>query len=263
MPDPTSVTHAQVRADPYYADEQVTLYHGDMREILPSLGPVDCIVTDPPYGETSLQWDRWPDRWPQIARRAASSMWCFGSMRMFGHRWVEFLSAGWAFSQDVVWEKHNGSNFHADRFRRVHEHALHWYAGQWADIHHDTPTTSDATARTVRRKQKPPHMREIGQGDYESHDGGPRLARSVIAVRSTHGRALHPTEKPLGILDPLIRYACPPGGLVLDPFAGSGSTGEAARLTGRRAVLIEADERYCEQILQRLLQAVLPDTQTA
>jgi site-specific DNA-methyltransferase (adenine-specific) len=83
--------------------------------------------------------------------------------------------------------------------------------------------------------------------------------RSVIAVRSMHGRNIHPTEKPLGILDPLIRYGCPPGGMVLDPFAGSGSTAEAARQTGRRAILIEADERYCEAIVRRMAQGVLLD----
>jgi site-specific DNA-methyltransferase (adenine-specific) len=72
-----------------------------------------------------------------------------------------------------------------------------------------------------------------------------------------HGRALHPTEKPIGILDPLIRYACPTGGLVLDPFAGSGSTLDAARQAGRRAIGIEGDEKYAEAAAKRLSQSVL------
>ena len=63
--------------------------------------------------------------------------------------------------------------------------------------------------------------------------------RSVIPVRSMHGRAIHPTEKPVGILDPLIAYACPPGGLVVDPFAGSGTTLEAPRCPGRQAIGVE------------------------
>jgi site-specific DNA-methyltransferase (adenine-specific) len=242
----------------YYADESVTLYLGDMREIVPQLGPVDAVVTDPPYGETSLQWDRWPDGWPMIAAMAAQSMWCFGSMRMFLANSGQFTGmAGWKLSQDIVWEKHNGSGFHADRFKRVHEHAVHWYRGDWSGIHHQVPTTDDATARKVRRKQRPTHMGDIERGSYVSEDGGPRLMRSVLEVRSMHGRAIHPTEKPVGILAPLIEYACPPGGVLLDPFAGSGSTGLAAKMTGRRAVLVEADEQYCKAIATRLSQGVL------
>lgn len=242
---------------PYYSDDQVTLHHGDCREIMPKLDRVDCIVADPPYGETALGWDIWPSTWVNRAGRVTKSLWCFGSMRSVGLHFQEFLGAGWTLSQDVVWEKHNGSGFAADRFKRVHEHAVHWYRGLWSEIYHETPTTPDAVAKQVRRKERPTHMGDIDRGSYESTDGGPRLMRSVIPMRSMHGRAIHPTEKPVGILDPLIRYACPPGGVVLDPFAGSGSTAEAARLTGRRAVLIEADERYCEAIAKRMSQGVL------
>ncbi len=246
--------------EPYYADESVTLYHGDCRELLALGFPrADCIVADPPYGDTSLDWDTWPDGWLSKVRPFARSLWCFGSMRMFMLRYEEFLRLGWVMSQDVVWEKHNGSGFAADRFKRVHEHAVHWYKGLWADVYHETPTTSDATARQVRRKARPAHTGYVEESSYTSEDGGPRLMRSVLQVRSMHGRAIHPTEKPVGILDPLIRYACPPGGTVLDPFAGSGSTAEAARMSGRKAILIEADERYCELIVKRMAQGVLSD----
>lgn len=244
---------------PYYEDDDVQLYLGDMREVLPALGlQADLIVADPPYSETSLSWDRWPDAWPTLAASVTRSMWCFGSMRMFLDRGREF--ADWKLSQDVVWEKHNGSSRAADRFRRVHEHALHWYRGKWADVHHEaqrTVTGVDPRSRVAAS----PDVRSPHLGTYRSHtswtDNGTRLLKSVLQVRSMHHGAVHPTEKPVELLDPLIRYACPEGGLVVDPFAGSGSTLDAARQAGRRAIGIERHEPYAEAAARRLSALVL------
>lgn len=241
---------------PYYDEDGITIYCGDFRDVL-TLGHVDLIVADPPYGETNLYWDTWPEGWPSDVGAHSDSMWCFGSMRMFLQNWGEFDM--WSLSQDIVWEKHNGSSFHNDRFKRVHEHALHFYKGpSWAEIHHETPTTPDATPRTVRRKGRPPQWHgAIGEDTYRSEDGGPRLMRSVIPVRSCHGHAVNETQKPEGIVLPLIEYGCPPGGLVLDPFMGSGTTLVAARSTGRRAIGVEIREQQCEQAVKRLAQGVL------
>lgn len=131
------------------------IIHGDAMEVLRELAPAsfDAIVTDPPYGETSLEWDRWPRGWLAL---------CL------------------------------------------------------------------------------------------SEDGGPRLMRSVIAVRSCHGRASHPTQKPEGIVEPLLRYSVPPGGHVLDPFAGSGTTALVARRLGMRATCIEADAEHVATARHRL-----------
>ena len=243
---------------PYYEDqdEGVTLYLGDMREVLPALQvQADLIVADPPYAETSLAWDRWPDGWPALAAMAASSMWCFGSMRMFLDRAGDF--DGWKLSQDIVWQKANGTGFAIDRFKRVHEIATHWYRGDWSSVHHDTPrvayTGPDKHARA--RASRTPHTGAIGGHLYE--DDGTRLMRSVLDAPSVRG-GWHPTEKPLGIVEPLIRYACPPGGLVVDPFAGSGSTLDAARQSGRRAVGIEANEEYAERAALRLSALTFP-----
>lgn len=245
---------------PYYADDQVTLYLGDCREILPALGlQADLIVADPPYSETSLEWDRWPDGWPALAATTASSMWCFGSMRMFLDRRDEF--ADWRLSQDVVWEKHNGSGFAADRFRRVHETVTHWYRGDWSAIHHQTPrypTEFDPKDRSVSASAaRVPHTGAIGAHRYE--DDGLRLARSVYRHPSVR-RGLHPTEKPTPVLARLIAYASVPGGLILDPFAGSGSTLDAARQSGRRAIGVEAREDYAEAAARRLSNLVLDVT---
>jgi site-specific DNA-methyltransferase (adenine-specific) len=240
---------------PYFQDDTVTLFHGDALELLPKMPKADAVVTDPPYGETSLDWDRWPDGWPEAAALVAPQVWCFGSMRMFMDKGHQF--SGWKLAQDVIWEKHNGSNMAKDRFRRLHELALHFYKGDWADLFKEPQTTNDATARTVRRKQKPQHWGGIGEASYATEDGGPKLMGSVIYARSCHGYAVNETQKPEDIVAPLLRYSVPPGGLVIDCFAGSGTTGVVARKTGRRAILIEKREAQCEAIVKRLAQGDL------
>lgn len=241
--------------DPYYRDELVTLYHGDCMQLLEQLPQCDAIITDPPYGDTSLAWDHWPEGWPQVAQRIAPQLWCFGSMRMFLDKTQEF--EGWRYAQDIVWEKHNGSNAANDRFRRPHELALHFYRGDWKAIHKDPQFTNDATARTVRRKKRTPHWGDMGAIPYTSEDGGPRLMGSVIYARSCHGYAVNETQKPEAIIAPLVSYSVPPGGLVVDCFAGSGTTLEVARKIGRRAIGIEVRESQCEAIARRLGQGDL------
>ena len=233
---------------PFYESVDVTLYHGDWRAALGISG--DVIIADPPYGDTALEWDRWPSMWPMQAAPLAPQMWCFGSFRSLVGHWSEF--APWRFAQEIVWQKHNGSNFLADRFRRVHELVAHFYQGPWADLHIEPVTTPDATARTIRRKKHPPHMGRIEEGHYTSEDGGPRLQRSVIRVRSCHGHAQNETQKPEGIVEPLIEYSCPRGGVVLSLFAGSGTDLVVARSLGRRAIGFEVREEQCEVAARRL-----------
>jgi site-specific DNA-methyltransferase (adenine-specific) len=246
---------------PYFSDDTVSLYLGDMREVLPALGvTADLIVADPPYGETSLAWDRWPDGWLDVAATVSNSLWCFGSLRMYLDVVQEFKCANWRLSQDVVWEKHNGSNRSTDRFRRIHETPTHWYRGSWAEIYHEAPRVNAG-----RDRRSPIYESDDRGSDHLGGygkkaawtDNGTRIMRSIVSVRSMHHSAIHPTEKPVGLLTPLITYACPPGGLVIDPFAGSGSTLEAARLSGRRAIGVEADEKYAELAERRLSQATL------
>lgn len=235
---------------------------GDCRGLLRGHGPFDLILSDPHHGDTSLAWDQRVEGWVGLARAAlkpARSMWVFGSLRSFMAAADRFADAGLRLAQEIVWEKQNGTGFHADRFKRVHELAVQFYPAEtpWRDIYNDVQTTPDATARTVRRKQRPPHTGQIDAGHYVSHDGGPRLMRPVIYVRDCHGRAIHPTEKPSALLEILIRTSCPEGGFVGDWFTGSGSAGGACRLSAWRYIGCEIDSDMAEQARARM-GSVLP-----
>lgn len=233
----------------------VRIINADVMEGLRQLPDesIDCIVTDPPYGETSLDWDRMSSAWLCEARRVlkrTGSAWIFGSLKSH----ISTVWNGWQIAQDLIWEKHNGSNAFADRFRRVHEIAVHVYRddAKWSDIYNKPMMTNDARAKQVRRKHRPPQWGNIGASSYRSEDGGPRLARSVMFAPSCHGYAEHPTQKPLAVVLPLIEVSCPPGGIVLDPFFGSGTTAVAARDIGRSCVGIEIDAGYVEIARRRV-----------
>jgi site-specific DNA-methyltransferase (adenine-specific) len=91
--------------EPLYDENGITVYNGDCRLIMPNLSPVDLVLTDPLYGETSFQWDRRVSGWIQLLPvKPETSMWCFGSLRSF----MESEFPGWHLAQDVIWEKHNG-----------------------------------------------------------------------------------------------------------------------------------------------------------
>ena len=251
--------------EPYYHDEAagITIFNGDCRDVLPTLaaGSIDLVLTDPPYGETSLSWDERIAGWPGMIApllSGAASLWCFGSVRFFMESIGQF--ADYQLAQDVVWEKHNGSGLHADRFRRVHELILQFYprSSLWRDIYKIPQFTNDATARKrLRRGSGPTHQGARDSSVYVTEIGGPRLMRSVIYARSCHRAAEHPTQKPLEIVTPLLSYSCVPGGLVVDPFMGSGTTLAAAKCLGLSAIGIEISEAYCEVAVRRLQQSVL------
>lgn len=224
-------------------------YQGDCRDVMREWpeAVADACITDPPYGDTSLEWDRRCEGWiPAVARvlKPSASIWVFGSMRFVATLFADMEAAGFRYAQDIVWQKQNGTGFHNDRFRRVHEHAVQFYRGAWGDLYRDTQYTMDARPKVVRRKTRPTHTGHIDEGHYVSEDGGPRLMRSVIDVANEHGRAVHPTQKPLGILAPLVSYSVPPSGLLIDPFMGSGSTGIAASMLGRRWLGAELNPDY-------------------
>jgi site-specific DNA-methyltransferase (adenine-specific) len=110
----------------------------------------DAVIADPPYGDTSLVWDRKLQGWLEavaVALKPNAHLWIFGSMRFLAPLFAEVEALGFKYSQDIVWEKQNGTGFHNDRFRRVHEHAVLFYRGAWGDTHHAAQFTLDGTKK--------------------------------------------------------------------------------------------------------------------
>ncbi len=84
----------------------------------------------------------------------------------------------------------------------------------------------------------------------------PNVIRNIGKIIPS--RDQHPTEKPVALPAWFIRLHTAPGETILDPFAGSGTTGRAAKDLGRRAILVEMEERFCEMAARRMAQEVLP-----
>lgn len=234
---------------------------GDCRDLMPAYGPFDLILADPPCSDTSHTWDRRVDGWLPLARaalRPTGSLWVFGSLCSFMANAELFANAGLRLAPVLVWHQ-NGSSLYADRSERVHQLAARFYRAEtpWRDIYNDVHTTPAVTTRTTRRKHRPPHTGDIEACSLFSQDGEPGLMRSVIFAGNCHGHAIHPTEKPAGLLEILVRTSCPEDGLVADWFAGAGAVGEACLLAGRRYLGCEIDPDMANRARARLA-AILP-----
>lgn len=227
---------------------------GDCRELMAAEGPFDMIIADPPYGDTSLAWDRRVFGWAQVALQAlkpTGSMWVFGSMRFLLHLGTP---PGFRYAQDVVWEKSNGTGFAADRFKRVHEHAVQFIRADsaWGGVYNDVqraPHIGPNRSVRSRKSNRGPHVGAIANQPYV--DDGTRIVRSIIPSPSVRG-GIHSTQKPVSLLEVLIRTSCPKGGLVGDFFAGSGAAGEACAMSGRRYVGCEIDPEMAAKARARL-----------
>lgn len=211
--------------EPYYQDEVVTIYHGDCREILPTLGKVDLLLTDPPYG-MSFQSNHRAVKHKRIANDNALPIDLIQEAIEKASR-AAYVFCRWDNIKDmppprsvVAWVKNNWSMGDLQ-----HEHGRQWEACCF-----------------------------YPQGGHEFIK---RIPDVIFADRT--GNTLHPTEKPVALIAQII--AANIGETILDPFMGSGTTLVAAKLEGRKAIGIELEERYCEIAAKRLSQKVFAFTE--
>ena len=226
---------------PYFERDGIALYHGDALSVLAGLGEVDLLLTDPPYG---VEWQSGfrKEQFSLLANDAESDR---GGVLEVLRTAVAKLPAGrHAYVFGPL------SDAEADSLRLTRPAELIWDkvgigAGDlsmpWAPQHERITFATSGPSASNRRD---------GRGALAA-----RLRRGSILREqraNSTGVQHHPTEKPVGILRQMIESSTVLGDLVLDPFAGSGSTLVASHMEGRRAVGIEIEERYCEVAAKRL-----------
>jgi DNA modification methylase len=217
--DPVSVASLPT---PYYQDDAVTIYHGDCREILPTLPKHDLLLTDPPYGINYPAGESTQKGIQKFERIKgddkpfdASEFLLFDDAIIFGaNNFAHTLPVG--IGQLYCWDKvcQNGMKV------RIAECEYLWH----------------------QNGTKPRVFRHLWSGAYRASESGQK--------------SVHPSQKPVALLKWCLSFA-PDAETILDPFAGSCTTGVAAKLEGRKATLIELEERYCEIGANRLSQGVL------
>jgi len=243
---------------PYYKNDLITLYCADFKAVLPVLdnGSISSLITDPPYGNTQIVWDRtidWRFFWSQAGRVCTET----SPMVLFAcGKFVNQLinSNPTKYRYELIWEKSNVVGFLDANHRplRNHENILIFgrkfrkttYNPQFikGKIH-----TRAKGVCSGKHYSNPKHnMPGIRTDLYHP--------RSVLKFQNRTGgqRSVHPTQKPIDLMKWLVRTYSNPGDTILDPFAGSGSTLVAAAIEGRKAIGIEQSKEYCDTIVKRL-----------
>ena len=225
---------------PYYDEDGMTIYHGDLVDVLPHLGraAVQAVVTNPPFFMPAAHFQsrvKWQRSW--------------GNVSVLGTFWRAVLDATIPALRPTghMLTFCNGDSypvFYPEMYRRFDTlKCLVWDKGH-------------VGLRRIWR-----HQHELiiaGRWDNSTFDIRGRLYADVIRANATPSVDRdHPVEKPRSLLAALIEPITNPGDIVLNPFMGAGSTLGAAMELGRRAIGIEVEERYCEAAVKQLAQRSL------
>lgn len=228
---------------PFYEDAAVTLFHGDCRDVLPLLDRVDHVITDPPFEAEAHTLQRRVKReggimeceplpfapMDEAGRESAAK-----SLAALAQRWVivfcqiegaplwraSLEGAGLVYKRTCLWIKPDG---------------MPQYTGDRPGMGYEAFVALHTNGRS----------RWNGGGKH----GVWTVPKGADGFVSQHP---HPTQKPEALMEQLVSDFTDEDDLILDPFAGSGTTLVAAKKLGRRAIGIELSEQYCEVAARRL-----------
>lgn len=203
-----------------------------------------AIITDPPYGTTALGWDEPLDliRWWKLVAAISGplTMAVVFSQQPFTTDLIASNRKQWRY--ELIWEKSCPVGFLDAKLKplRAHEHVQVFSARLKGSIYNPQKTAGKPYKAHSSANPSPIWGRHLNYSD--ANPTGERYPRSVLRFASEAKRNLiHPTQKPLALLEWLVRTYTHPGDLVLDPFSGSGTTALACLRTGRRCIAVERD----------------------
>ena len=204
---------------PYYDRDGITIYCGDCRDVLPRLGKVDFVVSDPPYGIS----------YKPLRGSNGSKMWgdetVTGDDEEFDPTFILALGA-----KTILW----GANHYANKLQN---------SGGWI--------VWDKTPDGIREGFIYSHC-ELAWTNILTRVH--KFSCNWHGNSRGGNPFLHPTQKPLSLMEYCIKMS---DGVIVDPFMGSGTTLVAAKALGRKAIGIEIREKYCEIAVKRLAQGEL------
>lgn len=250
---------------PYYDDKGITLYHGDCLAVMAGLADrsFDAVICDPPYGTTACSWDTvipFAPMWAQLMRliRPRGAIVLFGSQPFTSA--LVMSNPGW-YRHSWVWDKRRatgGANAEIAPMK-AHEDVIIFgkhgvtyipQMGLWEDI-----TRSRKRSAFRKKTESFSHADHYSPGREEQLRRG-RYPDTVLRIPALGSidpeRTAHPTQKPLALLEYLVKTYTQEGDVILDFTAGSGTTLRAAKNLKRRAIGIELLEPYCAVTVARL-----------
>jgi len=230
-----------------------TLMQGDCLERMKEIedGSVDMVLADPPYGTTACKWDTVIDldaMWTELKRIVSPK----GAIVMTASQPFTsalIMSNPKMFKYELIWEKSKASNFLQAKRQplKAHENVLVFC--KTSTMYYPVMEKGEAYKGEGRSKKgsKWDGVNDVPNPTYRNDNKGTRYPRSVKYFKTAESEktgALHPTQKPVALMEYLIRTYTNEGETVLDFTMGSGTTGVAAQNLNRNFIGIELDEEY-------------------
>ncbi|KKN40317.1 hypothetical protein LCGC14_0734740 [marine sediment metagenome] len=229
--------------NPYYESEGITIYHGDCREVMPTLESVDMTLADPPYGTN--------DGKARLNGRTD------GDFQKWGLDWDKELPVEWI-GPSALLLKDGGAFVAWTDTKRLE---TIWKTCEKEDLRplqclfwHKTNPPTNPRKNFCSAVEGAVFARKPGK--IIAWNAGGAMHNLWRGPTVHHGIRQHPTQKPHELMAWCIKALSDPDALILDPFMGVGTTLRAAKDLGRKAIGIEIEERYCEVGASRLSQQV-------